>query len=158
MACTWRVLPSRSRPSVTSLPSGSRPSLLRSSSLSRSGLPLSVVSTSPGSMPAAAAGEPSLTRVTTAPSVLLTPSSLAMRGVMSCVCTPRLPRCTLPCAMSCFITSPERLVGIAKPMPALAPEGEKIIELMPTNSPRRFTSAPPELPGLIEASVWMKFW
>src|SRR5437773_3428615 len=24
-------------------------------------------------------------------------------------------------------------------------------------SPRRFTSGPPELPGLIDASVWMKF-
>ena len=43
-------------------------------------------------------------------------------------------------------------------MPTLPPEGEKIIELMPTSSPRRLTSAPPELPGLIEASVWMKFW
>ena len=27
---------------------------------------------------------------------------------------------------------------------------------MPTRSPRRLTSAPPELPGLMEASVWMK--
>ncbi|MNT39669.1 hypothetical protein D3C72_1759370 [compost metagenome] len=29
--------------------------------------------------------------------------------------------------------------------------------LMPTSSPFRFTSAPPELPGLMAASVWMKF-
>ena len=28
--------------------------------------------------------------------------------------------------------------------------------LMPTSSPRVFTSAPPELPGLMAASVWMK--
>ena len=28
--------------------------------------------------------------------------------------------------------------------------------LMPMSSPRAFTSAPPELPGLIAASVWMK--
>ena len=28
--------------------------------------------------------------------------------------------------------------------------------LMPTSSPLRLTSAPPELPGLIAASVWMK--
>ncbi len=28
--------------------------------------------------------------------------------------------------------------------------------LMPTSSPREFTSAPPELPTLIAASVWMK--
>ena len=31
-----------------------------------------------------------------------------------------------------------------------------IAVLMPISSPRRLTSAPPELPGLIEASVWMK--
>jgi hypothetical protein len=29
--------------------------------------------------------------------------------------------------------------------------------LMPTSSPLRLISAPPELPGLMEASVWMKF-
>src|SRR5438876_69571 len=29
--------------------------------------------------------------------------------------------------------------------------------LIPMTSPRRFTSGPPELPGLIDASVWMKF-
>jgi hypothetical protein len=28
--------------------------------------------------------------------------------------------------------------------------------LMPTSSPRALISAPPELPGLIAASVWMK--
>jgi len=39
----------------------------------------------------------------------------------------------------------------------LPPEGEKIMVLMPTSWPRRFTSAPPELPGLIEAPVWMTF-
>ena len=27
---------------------------------------------------------------------------------------------------------------------------------MPTSSPRKFTNAPPELPGLMAASVWMK--
>ncbi len=46
--------------------------------------------------------------------------------------------------------------GIAKPMPMLPPLPERIAELIPTSSPRRFTSAPPELPGLMEASVWMK--
>ena len=46
--------------------------------------------------------------------------------------------------------------GIAKPMPMLPPERDRIAELTPISSPRRLTSAPPELPGLIEASVWMK--
>ena len=31
-----------------------------------------------------------------------------------------------------------------------------IAELMPTSSPFILTRAPPELPGLIEASVWIK--
>ena len=48
------------------------------------------------------------------------------------------------------------LTGMAKPMPMLPPERERMALLMPTSSPRRFTSAPPELPGLIDASVWMK--
>ena len=45
--------------------------------------------------------------------------------------------------------------AIAKPMPALAPDLETMAVLMPINSPRVLTRAPPELPGLIAASVWM---
>ena len=37
------------------------------------------------------------------------------------------------------------------------PEGPTIAVLMPMSSPRRLMSAPPELPGLMAASVWMKF-
>ena len=48
------------------------------------------------------------------------------------------------------------LEGMAKPMPMLPPDWEKIELLMPISSPRKFTSAPPEFPGLIAASVWMK--
>ena len=50
---------------------------------------------------------------------------------------------------------------MAKPrpmLPAAEPRGLKLAVLMPTSSPRRLTSAPPELPGLIEALVWMKSW
>jgi len=45
------------------------------------------------------------------------------------------------------------LAGMAKPMPWEPPEREKIAVLMPASRPRRSTSAPPELPGLIAASV-----
>ncbi len=45
------------------------------------------------------------------------------------------------------------LIGIAKPIPC--PE-EMMAELIPTTSPRALNSGPPLLPGLIEASVWMK--
>src|SRR5262249_28962790 len=50
------------------------------------------------------------------------------------------------------------LAGMAKPMPCEPPEREKIAVLTPTRRPLRSTSAPPELPGLMAASVWMKNW
>ncbi len=46
--------------------------------------------------------------------------------------------------------------GMAKPMPCEPPEREKIAVLMPITRPAPSISAPPELPGLIAASVWMK--
>src|ERR1700757_795411 len=46
--------------------------------------------------------------------------------------------------------------GIAKPMPIEPPEGEKIAVLMPITSPARLNIGPPELPRLIDASVWRK--
>ena len=45
--------------------------------------------------------------------------------------------------------------GTAKPMPALAPEGEKMAVLTPIRRPAESSSGPPELPGLIAASVWI---
>ena len=46
------------------------------------------------------------------------------------------------------------LLGAAKPSPSLAPRCDTFNVLMPTMRPRRSTSGPPLLPGLIEASVW----
>ena len=40
-------------------------------------------------------------------------------------------------------------------MPIEPPDGEMIAVLMPITSPSRLNSGPPELPRLIEASVWM---
>jgi len=45
--------------------------------------------------------------------------------------------------------------GTANPTPLDAPEGETIIVFMPISSPAELSSGPPELPGLIEASVWI---
>ncbi len=45
------------------------------------------------------------------------------------------------------------LTGIAKPTPCDPPLMLKMKELMPTTSPAELTSGPPELPGLMEASV-----
>ena len=59
------------------------------------------------------------------------------------------------------------LIGMAKPRPTLpavellAASGaaaEYIAELMPMISPFMLISAPPELPGLSEASVWMALY
>jgi hypothetical protein len=47
--------------------------------------------------------------------------------------------------------------GIAKPIPREPPVFEEIAVLIPTKRPKVSMSAPPELPGLIAASVWMKF-
>ena len=45
------------------------------------------------------------------------------------------------------------LLGIEKPTPSLPPDWVSIMELMPTTSPRMSMSGPPELPGLMAASV-----
>ena len=49
------------------------------------------------------------------------------------------------------------LIGTAKPMPTLPPPlpPVAICELMPITRPAASSSGPPELPGLIAASVWM---
>lgn len=45
------------------------------------------------------------------------------------------------------------LDGIANPIPANSPVDEKIAVFIPTTSPFRFNKGPPELSGLIGASV-----
>ena len=59
-------------------------------------------------------------------------------------------RVTLPWSISWRATSLTMFMGIANPMPA-PPRA-----LMPTTSPRRFTSGPPLFPGLINASIWIQ--
>ena len=46
--------------------------------------------------------------------------------------------------------------GMAKPAPAKEPLPVMMKVLMPMSSPCASTSGPPELPGLMAASVWMK--
>ena len=47
-------------------------------------------------------------------------------------------------------------IGIAKPMPCAPPP--QIAVLIPISRPSAFSNGPPELPGLIEASVWSSPW
>ena len=68
--------------------------------------------------------------------------------------TPIQPRVTRPRSMSWLVMRLTMFAGMAKPMPCPV---ATIAVLIPITSPLRFTSGPPELPGLIDASVWMKF-
>jgi hypothetical protein len=70
--------------------------------------------------------------------------------------TPSHARRTSPNSRSCWITFLAISLGIEKPMPIEPPEGEKIAVLTPITSPSVLNIGPPELPRLIEASVWMK--
>src|SRR6184192_721241 len=67
---------------------------------------------------------------------------------------PSHPRTTRPEAISWRMTSRAWLIGIENPIPWPA---ATIAVLMPITLPSRFRSGPPEFPGLIDASVWMKF-
>src|SRR6185312_7131633 len=68
----------------------------------------------------------------------------------------RQPRTTWPCSTIWSSTRFAVRTGIAKPMPCAPTSRSSIAVLMPTSWPSAFTSAPPELPELIAASVWMK--
>ena len=50
-----------------------------------------------------------------------------------------------------------RSMGTDRPTPELEPVRLRICVLMPTTRPSRSTRGPPELPGLIGASVWTTF-
>jgi hypothetical protein len=45
--------------------------------------------------------------------------------------------------------------GMAKPTPELERDGDSMAKLTPTTLPARSSSGPPELPGLMAASVWI---
>jgi hypothetical protein len=59
----------------------------------------------------------------------------------------------LPRAMSCGTTRFTVSIGTAKPTPDDAPDGLKIAVFTPISRPALSSYGPPELPGLIAASV-----
>ena len=63
---------------------------------------------------------------------------------------------TVPSFIRSSTTSLAVDAGMAKAMPTLPPDGEKIAVLMPTTSPLRLKAGPPELPRFTAASIWMK--
>src|SRR5690606_5828843 len=162
VALSSSVRPSRITCSRTCEPTGCRPSKLCSACGLVMRWPPASTIRSPGRTPAAAAPELACTRATSAPCwPSARPRLRARRASSGWVSRPRVPRRTSPVVTSWWTTSRARLEGMARPrpmLPAALPRGLSEAVLMPTSSPRRLTSAPPELPGLMLASVWMKFW
>jgi hypothetical protein len=68
---------------------------------------------------------------------------------------PISPRRTRPVPRICSNTVRTMLLGAANETPSLPPDWETMSVLMPTTRPSAFTSGPPLLPGLMDASVWM---
>ena len=69
--------------------------------------------------------------------------------------TPSPGLMTRPYRMISGTTRLTMSTGMAKPIPALAPEGLAIYVLTPMRRPALSSNGPPELPGLMAASVWM---
>src|SRR4051794_14799723 len=109
----------------------------------RTVLPAIEVMTSPERIPAFAAGEPWVTVPTTAPGASGRPAPAR----------PSPPRAILPFLISFGTTSLIVSEGTAKPTPELEPLCDAICELTPITRPAASSSGPPELPGLIAASV-----
>ena len=120
-------------------------------------LPSISTTTSPCCNPASSAGVSSSIWDTRTPSGLSIFNASASSSVRSWIMTPSHPRTTFPPLMRSSMTRPAMLMGMANPIPWYPPDWETIAVLMPTTSPSRFTSGPPLLPGLMAASVWMKF-
>mmetsp|Transcript_23065 Transcript_23065/g.58251 ORF Transcript_23065/g.58251 Transcript_23065/m.58251 type:complete len:232 (-) Transcript_23065:699-1394(-) len=111
---------------------------------------------SPRARPPFSAGLPLVTSAMIAPLASLMPWASAMSSVRSWMATPSQPRETLPSLIRDLVTSLASSAGIAKPIPTEPPVGEKIAVFTPITLPLRSKVGPPELPRLMEASIWRK--
>ena len=106
--------------------------------------------TSPATMPAVWAGDPGCTSAIAAP-----------RGWASATPTPMTAWVAWPVSTSSVARRRAWLIGIANPRPIepaswpVPPVTLAIAVLTPITRPWSSTSGPPELPGLIAASVWI---
>ena len=110
---------------------------------------------SPGRRPALAEGLPSQTFITKIPSCRSISKPYRLAISLSTRLAPIYGRTTRPFLASSSKIGLAELMGIANPIPS-TPETAIFAELIPTTSPSALTSAPPELPGLIAASVWIR--
>jgi len=113
------------------------------------GRPSTETRRSPTRMPACSAGDPGATRRTS-----VTENREASVSTV-CGSMPTHGRRIRPKAESSRAIRIARSMGIAKPMPSDPPDFERIELLTPITRPSALTSGPPELPGLIAASVWI---
>ena len=108
--------------------------------------------TSPERMPAFWAGPFGATSTTNAPLPTERFSCWRTRGVTDVVVTPRNATGADGFLTACVMVSLAASIAMAKPMfsACCAPA-----VLIPITWPSRFTSGPPEFPGLMAASVWI---
>ena len=152
----WYSFPSRISSRRCLLPIGACPTRLRSWPLSMTSRPSNRTTTSPRLRPARSA-DPFICRsVTIAPFTSGRRKIFPSDGLTSCVDAPRNPLTTRPVLIKLCIAARAMLLGMAKPTPTLPPVGLAMAVLIPTSSPLILTSAPPEFPGLMGASVWIK--
>ena len=132
---TSRVSPSRVNPSVAFEPGIDSPIRFRSMFASVTERPLNESTTSPLLRPARSAALCAATSRTTAPATFFSLRLAATSEVTGSTVMPRRARRTWPSARSSDMTCPAMFDGIAKPIPMLPPDGDRICELMPTSSP-----------------------
>src|SRR3954451_12320222 len=117
--------------------------------------PSNFMITSPDLRPPLSAGPFAVTADSRTP-----PDGLSYDGASE---APRTVRRALPVWMMSFAIRLASLIGIEKPRPMLPllasaeleSDRVRIAELTPTTWPEPSSSGPPELPGLIAASVWI---
>src|SRR5581483_9405765 len=114
-------------------------------------LPSILVMTSPWANPACSAPEPGVTLATTAPLVVSRPSWRWIPGVRLTVAMPRKGCAGVWPVFSWLMIGMALSMARAKPMFWASPATAVLI---PTTSPLALSSGPPELPGLMAASVW----
>ncbi len=151
-----RAAPLRQTCTATFWPGLVLPTIRGRSVCFSTGLPSKRRMTSPSLSPAFSAAVLGNTFSTTAPLGAFKPSDSATSFVTAPGCTPRKPRVTRPLATNWSPTRIASSIGMANEIPWYPPERLYIIELMPTTSPRILINGPPELPGLIATSVWIK--
>ena len=155
---TWVEMPSRNRVTIASRP---RPVTLIRYIISAgvcTSLPFTAVMTSPTANPAAANGLALCIPETMIPPGRSKPNGAAISASTGWPLIPAQGRTNRSApARACSKNADIKLAGIAKPIPLDPPDLVKIEVLIPINVPCMSISAPPEFPGLMGASVWMKY-